>query len=144
MKIKAWIQMGVERCEVEFHVPDVMILTTDREELETLIKERVWAWVNSNFGWGMTCSLFTMDFTFNEWHTGVGQSTEALKAITTRVRFGRGAPILETLALLGLAERSVHPLSGSPSFRKTPKVESLDERQEELLDVIIAACPSAN
>ena len=144
MKVKAWIQMGLERREVEFHVPDAMILTTDRDELETLIKERVWAWANSSFGWGMTCSLFTMDFTFNEEHAGFGQATKALKAVTKRVRFGRGGPFIETLAFLGLAERSVDPLDGCPLFRITPQAESLTERQEELLDLILDTRPSAN
>ena len=144
MKVKAWIQMGIERSKVEFDVPDAMILTEDRDELETLIKEWIWAWVISSFGWGMTCNLFTMDFTFNEQHEGFGQAAKALKAATKRVRFGRGGRFLETLVCLGLAERLVDPLDGRPLFRKTPKAESLDARQEELLDFILSARPSAN
>ncbi len=144
MKINAWIQMGLERREVGFQVPDAMILTMDRDRLETLIKERIWAWAISSFGWGLTCSLFTMDFTFNEQHAGFGQATKALKAATKRVRFGRGGPHLETLTALGLAERSVDPVDGCPLFRITPQAESLDARQEELLDLILAVSPSAN
>ena len=144
MEVKAWIQMGIERSEVEFHVPNAMILTMDRDDLESLIKERVSAWAISSFGWGMTCTLFTMDFTFNEWNAGFGQATKALKAATRRVRFGRGGWFIETLACLGLAERSIDPVDGCPLFRIAPQAESLDERQEELLDFILAACPSAN
>jgi len=141
MKVRAWIQMGLERREVEFHVPDAMILTTDRDELETLIKERVWAWANSSFGWGVTCSLFTMDFTFNEEQAGFGQTTKALKGMTVRVGFGGGSWVLTTLVALGLAERSVDPHDGSVSFLLTPHAQSLDE---ELLNLILSACPSPN
>ena len=144
MKVKAWIQMGLERREVEFHVPDAMILTTDRDELETLIKERIWAWVSSSFGWGVTCSLFTMDFTFNEEQAGFRQATEALHAATMRVGFGGGNWVLTTLVALGLAERSVDPHDGSVSLLPTPHAQSLDERQEELLNLILSACPSPN
>ena len=97
MKIKAWVQMGVERRETVIEIPEEQVqagreyCAAHGESMECWYEELVLKWAETQRGWGWSGDGWHVDFTHLEGKGGEGTVVVEESAIpSTRViRFGR-------------------------------------------------------
>ncbi len=94
MEIKAWIQMGCERREVQFAVSEAEVEAVGEEGLEAYIEDAVLDWINCRFGWGWVGAGFENDFSFTEDCAGPSLvvTKERLNPATRRMRVQAPSP----------------------------------------------------
>ena len=92
MKVKAWLQMGVERREtvIEIPVDEYRAGQQVTEDMEGWLEEYVREWIEHQFGWGWSGGGYEVDLGFLEGSDGAGLCVVADSAIpnTRAVRLG--------------------------------------------------------
>lgn len=66
MKVKAWIQMGVERRETVIEIPEEELGNRQTQDLEQGLEDYVLDWLRTQYGWGWSGAGFDIDFAFME------------------------------------------------------------------------------
>ena len=86
MEVKAWMQMGCERREVSFEVPDAEVRRLGAAGLERYIEDRALEWIYFRFAWGWSCELIGDDLGYMEdgESSGLVAPGEILHLATTR------------------------------------------------------------
>ena len=100
MKIRAWMQMGVERRETVIEIPDEEVRSARPPGgwLEAWLEEYVLDWMQSQLGWGWSGGGWDNDFACMEGSEGTGFVAVAESAIpnTRIIRMGTEWPRTES------------------------------------------------
>ena len=92
-KIRAWMQLGVERRETVIEIPDEEYAAGRRlgPDLEVWIEELVLEWIRNTYGWGWSGEGYVNDFGFLEHDrptSGVCTVADSAEPNTVAIRLG--------------------------------------------------------